>query len=529
MEATQQTVAVERLSPSPLNPRKTLGDIEGLTQSIGSKGVLQPLLVRPNGERGHYEIVCGWRRWKASIHAGLGEVPIFVRELDDESALEAMVVENSQRVDVHPLEEADGIAALRELGRSVEDIAAKLGRSPAYVYRRLVLRQLGEKARKAYLGGEITTGVAEELATVPAGKLQDAAADELVPRFADSDPISVADARHFLRERYRLRLAGVPWTLEDAELVVEAGACSSCPKRTGAQPALFEEESDDRCTDPDCFSSKKTAHGKRAIAEAKAAGRTILTAEEAKKVWPNQWSPAGGAYYGLDDGSGSGKTWRVTLGKKRIPSDIVVGVNPHTGTVHELVRAADVKKAIKDAPKKSDPYVDRSTSSSAHDRKLLEADKLSAKVRAEASKRAFAELVAKTDKLQTKDPKHAVALIRLVANGVVSSFGLGREIVEAAKRRGAQDSDEPHAVLERAIAKCETGWTVVGLVLELLVSLHLHELGDPDEDGSEGYAASVLGYLGVDWYAHEKTVRAELEAQAEAKAAKRSKKAAVGA
>ena len=136
-------VAIERIKPSPLNPRKTFdaGKTAELAASIKAQGVLQPLVVRANGQG--YEIVCGDRRWRAAKIAGLSTLPVIARTLTDAEAVEIMAIENGQREDMAPMEEAEGYARLRKTAKySVAQIAAKIGKSESYVFHRLQLLDL---------------------------------------------------------------------------------------------------------------------------------------------------------------------------------------------------------------------------------------------------------------------------------------------------------------------------------------------------------------------------------------------------
>src|SRR6059058_1541124 len=134
------------------NATATKQDLQHNAANIRQHGVLQPILVRPlpDGEAGMYELVAGARRFRASKLAKRDSIPATVRELTDAQALELQVIENVQRVDVHPLDEAQGYAALIELqpdAYTVETIAARVGRSPAYVNGRLRLIQLIAEAK----------------------------------------------------------------------------------------------------------------------------------------------------------------------------------------------------------------------------------------------------------------------------------------------------------------------------------------------------------------------------------------------
>lgn len=169
MNNTFQVVPLHKLAPSPLNPRKTFDPLklQELADSIASKGIIEPLVVRPhqNGGPAMFEIVAGERRYRASELAKVSELPCIVRELDDVEVLEIVAIENGQREDVHPLEEAEGYAALmKAAGYDVEQIAGKIGRSTKYVYDRVKLLQLIPELRDVFLSTEITAGHAVQLA-----------------------------------------------------------------------------------------------------------------------------------------------------------------------------------------------------------------------------------------------------------------------------------------------------------------------------------------------------------------------------
>src|SRR3990167_2795544 len=132
-EAQFQIMPLGDLSESPLNPRQHYDPkkMEEFAESIKSVGVLQPLLVRPNGA--DHEVIAGCRRYRAAGLASLTEVPVIVRELTDAQSLEIMVIENNQREDVNALEEAEGYKRLIEHKYNLEVLAAKIGRSAKYI------------------------------------------------------------------------------------------------------------------------------------------------------------------------------------------------------------------------------------------------------------------------------------------------------------------------------------------------------------------------------------------------------------
>ncbi len=186
--ADVRRVPVEYLEPSPLQPRRTFADEElaALAASIREHGLLQPILVRPaRGPGAAYEIVAGERRWRAAQRAGLEEVPVVVRELDDRGALELALVENLQREDLNPLEEAEAYARLvQDFGRSQEEVAQALGRSRSHIANTLRLLQLPEPVRELLRRGELTAGHARALlaATDPVALAREVIAHKLSVR-----------------------------------------------------------------------------------------------------------------------------------------------------------------------------------------------------------------------------------------------------------------------------------------------------------------------------------------------------------
>jgi len=146
-EAIGRLIPVEEVEPNPNQPRQTLGDLAELAASIKEKGVLEPLLVRRVG--GRFQIIAGERRYRAAIEAGLSELPCIVRESSDAETMEIALVENLQRKDLTPFEEADGLRVLAEkFGYTHEDMAEKLGKSRSTVTESLSLTAMPEEVRQ---------------------------------------------------------------------------------------------------------------------------------------------------------------------------------------------------------------------------------------------------------------------------------------------------------------------------------------------------------------------------------------------
>lgn len=165
------TLPLRVLCPNPNQPRKQFDDeaLEELASSIREKGVLQPLLVRPQivGGETRYEIVAGERRYRASKLAGIREVPVVIRELDDMETLAIALIENLQREDLTPLEEAKGLQELKEqFDLSQELLAKQVGKSRSAIANTLRLLQLPDMAQNALAEGTITAGHARAILSV---------------------------------------------------------------------------------------------------------------------------------------------------------------------------------------------------------------------------------------------------------------------------------------------------------------------------------------------------------------------------
>src|ERR671938_400766 len=142
-------IAVESLDPNPEQPRVEIGDLTELTASIKEKGVLEPLLVKPTGMGGRWMIIAGERRWRAAREAGLREVPCIEMDVDDRAVAEIALIENMQRKDLTPWEEADGLKALCErFNYTHEEVARKVGKSRSTVTEALSIATLPERIRE---------------------------------------------------------------------------------------------------------------------------------------------------------------------------------------------------------------------------------------------------------------------------------------------------------------------------------------------------------------------------------------------
>jgi ParB family transcriptional regulator, chromosome partitioning protein len=190
----QQKIPIEFLRPNPRNPRRNFGEesLDELVASIKEKGIIQPLLARPvPGVADAYEIIAGERRWRAAQRAGLHEVPIISFEADDRQALELAIIENVQRADLDPLEEAAGYQRLGdEFLYTQADLAKVIGKSRSHVGNCLRLLNLPERTKSLLRDGKISAGHARAL-------LSSAEPDALAEKIV-AQGLSVRDAEKLL-------------------------------------------------------------------------------------------------------------------------------------------------------------------------------------------------------------------------------------------------------------------------------------------------------------------------------------------
>ena len=184
------TLNINEIIPNKEQPRKTFDQtaLEELADSIRQHGVLQPLLVRPL-PNGAYQLVAGERRWRASRLAELKEVPVIIKELTDTEAMEIAIIENLQREDLNPIEEAEGLQTLIDkCGFTQEEVATSVGKSRPAITNALRLLKLPEDVREMTKKGEISAGHARALLSFDSQALMQEVAAKIV-----SDKLTVRD------------------------------------------------------------------------------------------------------------------------------------------------------------------------------------------------------------------------------------------------------------------------------------------------------------------------------------------------
>jgi ParB family chromosome partitioning protein len=270
---------LSQLNESKTNPRRVFDDaaLRELAASIRSQGVLSPLLIRPLTENG-FEIVAGARRYRAAQIAEVSTVPVRIVHLSDAEVLEAQLVENLIRAEIHPMEEAEGFArllALEEPKYTIEQIGARVGKSRAFVAQRLKLIDLAPAIVEAFYANEIDLGHALLLANLPAEQQAEALSACFKEAYASGGQkptrilLPVRALQFWIETNVLLVLKDAPFDRRDAQLVPSAGSCADCPKRTGHNKLLFGDDlgkQGDRCTDPACYSAKVAQHISKTVA-----------------------------------------------------------------------------------------------------------------------------------------------------------------------------------------------------------------------------------------------------------------------
>lgn len=369
-------VPLTAIAPSLTNPRKHFDQakLQELADSIKASGVHQPILLRPlpahrledtlhtaraqKQEAPEYELVAGERRWRASQMAGLTEIPALIRPMTDAQALKAQIIENLQREDVTELEEAESYRALMDSeGSSADAIAAEVGRSRSYIFARLKVLDLCEHGRQLLREGKLDFSCALPIARIPNEQLQLKALEEATDTDFQGDRMSAREVQAMVRSQFMTKLEYASFDREDASLCPLAGACTSCPHRTGNNPDLQAVvDSADVCTNPPCYHAKEEAHKAQVRERAVASGCEIITGREAKALIPTAYTSSIEGHVRLDVATDSpikGKPLRALVGNAMEQAGIKPTLieNPHTKELVAVVRKDQAAELLKMAGK----------------------------------------------------------------------------------------------------------------------------------------------------------------------------------
>lgn len=457
---TSRMVDIDSIIANPSNPRRHIDEaaLKQLAESIEAVGILQPLVVRLVA--GRWDLVCGHRRLEAARLAKLKQVPVEVRELSDVQVLEVQLVENLQREDIHPLDEAEGFARLRDEAKyTPEQIAQRVGKSVAWVYARLKLTSLAPEARKAFYAGELAASVAVPLARLP--HAQQAKALKKLDLGSESPP-TVRHQIEWLQSEFCQNLKGAPFDTKDALLMPEAGACTKCPKRSGSTPGLFDDIKESNvCTDVACFKSKSEAAWQQQAEKALAKGHEVLSLSEGAKLYKTGALGYGSRWVEADAPAPNDKqkrTWRELvekLPKEKRPA-ITVAPNAKQKPIELYVGDEVTKLAAELGLKWAEQRVERDVEVAKRDDPTERAkEELARAVR----ERVAQELLEHSGDVAEKEGPTLV-LLRTMALMTLSHGNVAERSLE---RRGV---DKPEAWVERkAAAKA-----LFGLLFECVAS-----------------------------------------------------------
>jgi len=247
-EQTVQQLNISAIKPDPKQPRKTFNEksLQLLADNIEVMGVLQPITVR-SSSKGHI-IVMGERRYRASKLAKRKTIPCIVRDFDSNIISEVQIIENLQRQDVEPIEEAEAIAMLLEK-YAAEEIATRIGRTVKFIYGRIKLANLIAGFRPFVRNKEMTLSMAITIAVFPEE-------DQKVFLEGMGENFKAHYISHALKNKM-FDLQDAPFDLTDEKLIPKAGACTLCPFNSVNQGSLFGDDKQ-ICTKSSCFSSKKS-------------------------------------------------------------------------------------------------------------------------------------------------------------------------------------------------------------------------------------------------------------------------------
>lgn len=349
--ANESVLDLALLVPSKTN-REVIEDEELLASAATVKlyGILQPLLVRPipperlqdtfedpATRRATHEIIAGERRFVMARIAGLRKVPVLIKNADGATAATMQLVENIHRQNLNPLQEASGIQHLIEsYGLTREGVAEAIGKGRTHVFETLRLLNICPDAMAALKAGTLNRSVALLVAQRPTPELQVEYLQKVLKGGPDGGPMSHRAAKHLADTQYMTDLTKAVFDIRDADLIFVAGACTTCAKRTGANPELWDKAGTDVCTDTGCFAKKKEAHYERVTKEAQEKGRKVITGREAREIMPTENStPAG--YLLLDKPThGSAEPVRQLLGQD-VPAGKVVLIETPSGAMVEAI------------------------------------------------------------------------------------------------------------------------------------------------------------------------------------------------
>jgi len=559
----QTVIPLDQIEPSKTNPRKTIdaAKLQELADSIKAKGVLQPIVVRPTYQLGaiwrgranavvtpetyhaeperfpamNYELVAGERRYRAAKLAGLTEIPATVQQMSDREALEAQTVENVQREDLDPLEQAAGYQKLLDdHGYDVEQLAQRIGKSRAYVYGTLKLLQLPKQAQKALAAGELQQSTAQVIARIPDAAKRDLVTKAALEKDYQGERPSYRRVKEMVERECMVELKSAPFPRKSLDLVPEAGSCDACPKRTGNASDQYPDARADVCTDPSCYRRKVDAWQEQVLDRARQSGKSVLSEAESLDLFPY---PGGNLktdcpYRDLadtcfqDQRTGKAPRSYEQLLKGHLAEADVVLATDREGMLHRLALKNQVLVIIRQEHGlcKERHFDGDGSRTSDEERKGAARRKAENRVRRETQRALLgavseaAERIFRAESGWPVEGNRARELLRVVADDIVSR-SLGSTAEQVCGRRGLpnQNTGEQSKSLA-TLVKASTPPKLLALMIELVYG---HDVCGWGMGGPKVKAVEKL--LGIDRKRIEREVRQRLKAERAARKAGKAK------
>ena len=258
-------IPLDKLIPSPTNPRKNFVDetIQELADNMLSVGQIENLIVREfKDSKGHFEIICGERRFRAAELAQMNDLLCDVRVLTDDQVLEIQISENLLREDINAMDESDAYHIfMKERDYTVEHLCKVLGKSETYIKLRLKFSALNKIWKLALRNGKVPMKAAELATTLT--KTQQTMAYEAVFNY-DGQFTGIPDFKSYLERNVFIRISGAEFDTTQNNLVLNTSPCTTCPKKTDNIIGLFDDIAEDvNCLDSKCFHKKSIAFYKK--------------------------------------------------------------------------------------------------------------------------------------------------------------------------------------------------------------------------------------------------------------------------
>lgn len=265
MNAEFKSILLKDIKPDPNQPRKYYDEtaMSELIDSVREKGILQPILIRPNGKG--YIVVCGERRLKAALAVQIAikdrdSIPAVIRHLSNDEALELQIIENLQRKDVHPMEEAVAIKSLIENKSrplTIEQVAAKIGKTVYYIRQRNKLNSLRKDWQDVFYRGKLHVSVALEISALAANEQDHLFKMKVDIKRLDKPEYSPSISDYDLNQLKRV-LKEAPFDIKDETLNAKMGSCLKCPFNSAIGSLFAEDEKNPVCNNQTCYNTKCT-------------------------------------------------------------------------------------------------------------------------------------------------------------------------------------------------------------------------------------------------------------------------------